>query len=437
MSRLLTELLLQDAKRSPVQKEWDESKHPRAEHGRFGETGGGEKGAPGDTRASRIHGIGMTAAGADPRALARAAAWGAANVGYGSRTMAHEAKMRAREAGAGKATDVTAGGLARQAVRREMGGAYLKRPAAAEEIKQQFGAGRGKGGGGAVQPVKPPPAVELKPPPVAPGELSATEHHLITSEVVGMKQLVGGGNVSETHFATFADGSRGVFKPADGAAGRMRSNIQPGQDKEREAGAWQVAKLVGMQDLVPETVIRDVNGRVGSMQNFVNDSNQAYQAHSPFDGARDFTRSAVFDFVIGHEDRHGKNWMVTNSDGKVHLIDNGLAFPESTKLEAVRGFMAAAVAGGGSYGGMRSPAPVGRPADWVKPYTDNKAQILKTLGDLKLPPRAVRGVSERIDMLSKMKTSYGWNTISRGGEEAQRILTSEVKRWREKSARFM
>ena len=46
MSRLLTELLLQDAKRSPVQKEWDESKHPRAEHGRFGETGGGEKGAP-------------------------------------------------------------------------------------------------------------------------------------------------------------------------------------------------------------------------------------------------------------------------------------------------------------------------------------------------------------------------------------------------------
>src|SRR5215472_16221344 len=38
-----------------------------------------------------------------------------------------------------------------------------------------------------------------------------------------------------------------------------------------------------------------------------------------------------------HDDRHKGNWMV-QKDGKLALIDNGLAFPESKDINVVRGF---------------------------------------------------------------------------------------------------
>jgi hypothetical protein len=272
----------------------------------------------------------------------------------------------------------------------------MKRPEQEAELKQRFGAGRG--GKGAVEP-KP---VEDLHPPIG-QQHNADEQHLTAAKITGDRNL--GGGVNTTRLVTFEDGSKGIFKPQSGAnSDQMRGNIRPGQDMQREIGAYQVAKAVGMTDLVPATVARTVNGEAGSMQQFVAGAKEAAGAANPYDGRTDFARAATFDYVIGNEDRHMGNWMV-KSDGKLNLIDHGLSFPESHTLSSTRGFMRKAPDQG--YG--RTPSV------FAKPYVDNKAAILSSLSALQLPKSAVDGVSHRIDQLAGMTSRGDWSVIASGG----------------------
>ena len=69
------------------------------------------------------------------------------------------------------------------------------------------------------------------------------------------------------------NGESGAWKPRDEEwvpePGRMqrqlRAGINPGQQYKREALASDIASIVGMDDLVPETVVREVDGKIGSM----------------------------------------------------------------------------------------------------------------------------------------------------------------------------
>jgi Phosphatidylinositol 3- and 4-kinase len=243
-----------------------------------------------------------------------------------------------------------------------------------------------------------------------PGERTASEGHLLTSRVTSDERMDGG--INETHFMAFEDGTQAVFKPQDGASKSMLYfNIRPGQDMEREAGAWEVAKIVGMQDMVPATVIRTVDGRVGSMQDFVPNATEAMSSERPFDGAEDAARAAVFDAVIGNQDRHQGNWLVNEDTGKIALIDHGLSFPEGPYNSNVDGFMARASPEGGYYG---YPELKGSPAQYVKPYVEHKSEILNTLTGLNLPKRAVQGVGDRIDLLATLGQPKQWENLQRG-----------------------
>jgi hypothetical protein len=244
---------------------------------------------------------------------------------------------------------------------------------------------------------------------VPPGQLTPQESHLQTARVTTDDRTDGG--INETHFVTFEDGTRAVFKPQDGASEeRNRSYIEPGQDMEREAGAWEVAKRVGMEDMVPPTVIRTMDGRVGSMQEFVPDSTNAFQSLEPYDGSKDFARAAIFDTVIGNKDRHMGNWMVNENTGKLALIDHGLAFPEAVENDDVQTFAAKA-----SPDYMQgAPAVVGTPADYAAPYVEHKFEILNALEGLHLPLRAVQSVGLRIDQLAKLELPQDWGRIRSG-----------------------
>jgi len=130
---------------------------------------------------------------------------------------------------------------------------------------------------------------------------------------------------------TFEDGTIGVYKRGGDYEPNIRITVEAGTHYRREAAFYDVAKVVGNEDLVPETVVRrnDVTNIEGSVQKFVKDA-QAIDNHILIDNwygksKKDIARAAAQDFVMGNTDRHQGNWVL--SKGKIQLIDNGLSVP--------------------------------------------------------------------------------------------------------------
>lgn len=254
------------------------------------------------------------------------------------------------------------------------------------------------------------PAAVVAPAPAAhldkgPSTVASSEHLLATTPVIGVKNL--GGGVSVTRVITLADGTKAIFKPASGEPeGRMRQHIRPGQATEREVGSWEVAKLVGMADLHPPVVQREVNGERGAVMGFrLGDVAANAEDGKKFDGDRNLARAAVFDYVIQNTDRHGKNWLIDGDN--MHLIDHGLAFPERTStarnnklVEEIAKRERAVL-----WGGAKVPPPI---SDFVTPFIKAKADIVKALTSLKLPSGSISRVALRIE---RLKTMTSWQQL--------------------------
>jgi hypothetical protein len=423
---------------------------------------------PGDITAA---GAGMVsriwqAAGRDPHKLGQAAAQIARIRGAGPQdvaALAREAKRRAERAGAGQPllnpeakyrTPVRASWAARAAVQREMGfGGKAKKPAQ----KPDLGA----------QPANKPPRAPVNPtgvfdftaarPAPAPAPDRTERAAFLASAAPVSEARNKSSSANETRFLTYADGSKAVFKPARSAswtneAGqyeygpgardeRMRDNITPGNDAARETAAYEVAKLVGMTDMVPVTMTQTfvegpaaVKGRTGVLMDFAKNSQVAAKqgkpaglflppkkiisSKPPYNGAEDFARAAVFDYIIGNEDRHPGNWMVNKATGKITLIDHGLSFPEGHDLEAVRGFMrnagnAASPMRYDSYGIGELPQLTKPPADYAAPFAANKEAILNIVRNSGIVKAgaAASGVSGRIDDVVKGTKLEDWRKM--------------------------
>jgi len=189
-----------------------------------------------------------------------------------------------------------------------------------------------------VVPTAPSDAKTTVPP-----EYASTVDAMTTQPVTEKKFLGGGCNV--TSLVTFADGTKGVFKPASGEEAELRRGVTAGTYYRREAAAYQVAVHAGFADLVPPTIVREIDGKIGSVQAFAKGATVAsdVQGSARFDGKEDLERAAAFDYLVGHSDRHPGNWMlksippeldaggriVKSSQLKLVLIDNGLAFPHT------------------------------------------------------------------------------------------------------------
>lgn len=183
-------------------------------------------------------------------------------------------------------------------------------------------------------PILAPPAPSPKPAVPSPKSFSEIET-LLTGPVQKADTL--GGGATSTFEVQLQNGARGVYKPSSGEGTLARDyDITPGLMPQREAGAWEVAKAMGMDDLVAPTIVRDMTIQVGGKTVSEVGSYQAWQQGQVarrFGGAAKFgasqedkARAAFFDYVIGNLDRHPGNWMLDN--GKMRLIDHGLSFPE-------------------------------------------------------------------------------------------------------------
>jgi hypothetical protein len=139
-------------------------------------------------------------------------------------------------------------------------------------------------------------------------------------------------HTAEVRVVQFEDGVTGIFKPVEGEPDGIRNTVPDRTAYLREAAAYEVAKIVGMEDLVPATVVREIDGELGSVQEFIADADSDHGMYDTEDimdvgdFPDDVVRAAAFDFVIGNTDRHSGNWLI-KKNGKVVLIDNGLSFP--------------------------------------------------------------------------------------------------------------
>jgi len=126
-------------------------------------------------------------------------------------------------------------------------------------------------------------------------------------------KLVGGSN--DIQLIELEDGTMGVFKPRNEAD--WLSNYRG------EILAYEVDKTLNL-DLVPPTVERTIDGKVGSFQKFeksLGDGN----THLSFAKPEEIDKQNFFDLIIDNRDRHDGNFLV-NKYGNIHSIDHGLSF---------------------------------------------------------------------------------------------------------------
>lgn len=151
---------------------------------------------------------------------------------------------------------------------------------------------------------------------------SPVETVLESREIECRSPLQGGSNKSE--FIKLKDNGSGVFKPMDGEIIVSKE----GTGYKRERAAYLADLFLGF-NLVPPTVIREVDGRIGSVQEYVPQSQAGYEL-GDLEEIEPHIQSQknildIFDAIIGNFDRHGGNWLV-DKNKKLWAIVHGYAF---------------------------------------------------------------------------------------------------------------
>jgi hypothetical protein len=139
-------------------------------------------------------------------------------------------------------------------------------------------------------------------------------------QVVTVKEYLtglgkGGGGASQPYIVTFADGMKAVWKPEE----KLRNSYA-------EKAAYDLARLVG-RPLVPPTVIREIDGRSGSLQYWVDSSidlkGKGVKAEDIFARvpADAYSDARIFQYVFGQWDIHAGNIIIDDSYA-IAVIDN-------------------------------------------------------------------------------------------------------------------
>jgi hypothetical protein len=217
-------------------------------------------------------------------------------------------------------------------------------------------------------------------------------------------------NTSTTYRLRLADDSLAVFKPEIGEnpdLESIRDNIRPGKQTAREVGAYQIAKLVGMDDIVAPTVSRTVNGEMGSVQAWQRGSVARELPDSVmYDGDKDLARAATFDYVIGNTDRNMGNWLLDTEQDKLHLIDHSLAFPykPTGKAKMFKFLPGEARKAHELLMDEADERKLAIPSDVKTAFRKNQGAIIKTMKNLGFDRDEINGVKQRIENLSIGKT---------------------------------
>jgi hypothetical protein len=100
----------------------------------------------------------------------------------------------------------------------------------------------------------------------------------------------------------------------------------------REAAAFRIDRLMGMRR-VPTTVLRTIDGEIGSLQAFVVADRMSVGSYTKVDIAR----MGALDYVLGSLDRHLANFR-TDDDGRPAATDNGCCLPRNASAPLISMF---------------------------------------------------------------------------------------------------
>lgn len=161
-----------------------------------------------------------------------------------------------------------------------------------------------------------------------------------------------GGGVNGVCRVTLEDGTVGYWKPHDGLDDYAAEEFGCSSTlttMRNEAAAYRFSQILGYDGLVPETVIRVIDGYIGTIQQEARGA-AGFSAENVLRKKMEkegkmrheiklqnfwkqalpeeaYRKAAIFDTLIGAQDRHADNFLVRVSDGEVSLIDNGYSFP--------------------------------------------------------------------------------------------------------------
>src|SRR3989304_10417848 len=148
---------------------------------------------------------------------------------------------------------------------------------------------------------------------------SAEEEILEMREKASSKDIIGGCS-SRPVFVEFKDDGAGIFKLSS-----REEKLEHVGNYKKERAAYLADRFLGF-GLVPPTVIREIEGEIGSVQEFVPDAKTAAETleHEKQAVASEMFKVWILDYLIFNTDRHGYNWLIRNQ--KIHAIDNGMSF---------------------------------------------------------------------------------------------------------------
>jgi len=135
-----------------------------------------------------------------------------------------------------------------------------------------------------------------------------------------------------------------IFKPADGENPKVKELTTVKEFYPRECAAYLISEHFSF-DVVPPTIIREVDGKIGALQLFLD--HETHMNYSKLDDAgfieahdsNDWGQIAVLDWILANCERHEENMMVEKSEpSKLFAIDHGIILNSSNYLEmALRG----------------------------------------------------------------------------------------------------
>lgn len=109
-----------------------------------------------------------------------------------------------------------------------------------------------------------------------------------------------------------------------------------------EVNSYRMAQAFGGEytNLVPETVIREIEGKLGTLQREVAESRIRVKYEDSLELQDDYRRAVIFDFVIGNLDRHIGNFLYGESEveygrPRIKLIDNSFSFSVSSDRASI------------------------------------------------------------------------------------------------------
>ncbi len=177
----------------------------------------------------------------------------------------------------------------------------------------------------------------------------AVEEYLLNAEIVKVEDLDTG--ITKPQRLTLRlgdDQRRAIYKDID-------TQIDPTQTVHSdrveigfsdcyryEVAAYRVDRLLGI-NLIPPTVLREVNGVPGSVQLWIESATTWAAALQANDDVKDFdlllkrlTMTYMLDTLIYNIDRNNDNILVDRGCNRFYLIDHSRAFRRSHKLQPIR-----------------------------------------------------------------------------------------------------